>query len=163
MARKNENEERVLSEAAHATLEGKDTQEPEAPQDAPMSQLEELKAMLEAKERELEAREALLTAREDKGKQAPVAEAPKDKPTDPWKEMRTLFVPRGRAGEQQFVYVSINGKGWKVPRGRSVEMPLPVYERLVIMLERDAAAQRYRDSVPENGEINMPASKATRA
>ena len=166
MARKNETEERVLSEAVRAALEGKDTQaqEPEAPQEDQMAQLEELKAMLEAKERELEAREAMMAARENKGTQAPVANNEEQKkPADPWKETRTLFVPRGRAGEQQFVYVSINGKGWKVPRGRSVEMPLPVYERLIIMLERDAAAQRYRDSVPENGEINMPASKATRA
>lgn len=166
MARKYENEERVLSEAARAAIEGKEApaQEPEAPQEDPMQQLEALKALLAEKERELEEREALMNARESKGTQATEASVDEpQKPADPWKETRTLFVPRGRAGEQQFVYVSINGKAWKVPRGRSVEMPLPVYERLVIMLERDAAAQRYRDSVPENGEINTPSSKATRA
>lgn len=165
MARKNDNDERVLSAAAREALEAKEAQpvEDAAPQDDPMQLILELKAKLEAKERELEAREALLTAKADNAKADHVANAAQEKPTDPWKETRTLFVPRGGNGEQKHIYVSINGKGWKVPRGRSVEMPLPVYERLVIMLERDAAAQRYRDSVPENGEINAPATKATRA
>ena len=165
MARKNDAEERVLSEDARKVVEAEGTlaQEPEAPQQDPMQQLEQLKAMLEKKERDLEAREALMAEREDRGKQAPFDIDDKAKTTDPWKETRTLFVPRGGNGEQKHIYVAINGKGWKVPRGRSVEMPLPVYERLVITLERDAAAQRYRDSVPENGEINAPATKATRA
>ena len=110
-----------------------------------------------AKQNTLEKREALVAMKEQ-DKTAP-AMNPGD---DRWKQTRTMFVPRGSNGEQKYYYVCINGKGWKIPRGRSVEMPLPIHERLMIMLERDAAAQRYRDSIPENGEIGAPGAKATR-
>lgn len=168
MARKIDAEERVLSTAAKAAVEEAENRGVEAPaehelqQTEPqqkdiMAQMMDMKAEIEAKMAELEKREALVAMKEQ-DKTAP-AMNPGD---DPWKQMRTMFVPRGSNGEQKYYYVCVNGKGWKIPRGRSVEMPLPIYERLMIMLERDAAAQRYRDSIPENGEIGAPGAKATR-
>lgn len=57
---------------------------------------------------------------------------------DPWKEMRTITMPRGQSQEQQFRFVCVNGRSYQVPKGKAVEMPLPVYQCL---LESQAAEE----------------------
>lgn len=57
---------------------------------------------------------------------------------DPWKEMRTITMPRGQSQEQQFRFVCVNGRSYQVPKGKAVEVPLPVYQCL---LESQAAEE----------------------
>lgn len=146
MARKTENEELVMQTDGQAEQDPVDM----------MAQLRQMQAELQEKMAQLDEREAKLAAKEAE-KPAEAAEAAED----PFKDLRTIFLPRAAAGEQKFAYVSINGRGWKIPRGKHVDnVPFPVYERLMLMLERDAAAQSYRDSVPVNGEIGGKAVRA---
>lgn len=67
---------------------------------------------------------------------------------DPWEEKRDVFLPYVTKGEEQFVYVSVNGRKYQVPRGKSVSVPLPLYERIQIMLEAQANEVKFRDSLP---------------
>ena len=49
-------------------------------------------------------------------------------PVDPMQERVTKYVPKLPANEQQNIYVNINGKGFNIPRGKNVDMPLPVWK-----------------------------------
>lgn len=69
--------------------------------------------------------------------------------TDPWQETRTIFLPRGSTREQNFILVGVNGKRYQVPRGKSIEVPLPIYERLMIMQEAEAKAYDLRKAVQD--------------
>ena len=58
--------------------------------------------------------------------------------TDPMKELVTRVVPYAPAGEQQSLWVCLNGKPYNIPRGKAVEMPAPVWE----IIDRMMAAER---------------------
>lgn len=45
-------------------------------------------------------------------------------------KMKTVFVPRGRKNEENFVIVSVNGNSWKIMKGVDVSVPLCVAEVL---------------------------------
>lgn len=66
-----------------------------------------------------------------------------------WSETRTIFLPRGTAREQNFILVGVNGKRYQVPRGKSIEVPLPIYERLMIMQEAQEKAYELRKAVQD--------------
>lgn len=51
-------------------------------------------------------------------------------PKNPWLEKRKVLIPKYSRGEQETRLVSVNGKDYFVPKGREVEVPLPVYEVL---------------------------------
>lgn len=51
-------------------------------------------------------------------------------PRNPWLEKRKVLIPKYSRGEQETRLVSVNGKDYFVPKGREVEVPLPVYEVL---------------------------------
>ena len=44
---------------------------------------------------------------------------------DPMMEKVMVHVPK-IPGEDPMLYVGLNGKGWNIPRGKSVEVPKPV-------------------------------------
>lgn len=67
---------------------------------------------------------------------------------DPWQVMMPVFLPRGFTGSQKHVMVGVNGRRYQVPRGKQVEVPLPLYERIQIMLEAEAKAQEFMEQVP---------------
>ncbi len=67
---------------------------------------------------------------------------------DPWKVMKSIFLPRGFAGQQKFVMVAVNGRRYQVPRGKTVEVPLPLWERLMIMLEQENKAAEFMENIP---------------
>lgn len=54
-----------------------------------------------------------------------------NKVTSPWEEKRTVRLDRAK-GENavQTKFVSINGRDFYIPRGKAVEVPLPVYEAI---------------------------------
>lgn len=47
-----------------------------------------------------------------------------------WEQTKAVLIPRGQATEEQNRFVCVNGRTYQVPRGQTVEVPLPVYEAL---------------------------------
>ena len=64
---------------------------------------------------------------------------------DPWKDMREITLPRAGNNDQQFQLVGVNGRTFQVPRGKAVEVPLPVYEVLENARRQLEAAQKLED------------------
>lgn len=56
-----------------------------------------------------------------------VKKTEKVKAYEPWEDMRTVFV-HGTKTEQKTLMVSINNKRYRVPKGKWVEVPFPVYD-----------------------------------
>lgn len=97
---------------------------------------------------ELDAREAAIAAKE-----AEAAVLEQTVPLGPviskaWEEKREIFLPYATKGEEQFIFVAVNGRKYQVPRGRSVSLPLPLYERIKIMQEAESRTVEYRNSLP---------------
>ena len=62
------------------------------------------------------------------------------KPTTPNYMLQTVGcrIPRAPAGEQQSLFVGLNQKNYLIPRGVSVELPLPVWEIVQMALRAEA-------------------------
>ena len=45
-------------------------------------------------------------------------------------KMVSIFLPRGRKNEENFVIVSVNGRSWKIMKGAQVDVPDDVSEVL---------------------------------
>lgn len=105
-------------------------------------------AALAKREAELAEREAELAAREAQQASAAPASAYTPPANDPWQEKREVFLPYAPKGDEQFVFVSVNGRKYQVPRGRSVTLPLPLYERIQIMQEAEIKTMDYVNSLP---------------
>lgn len=71
---------------------------------------------------------------------------------DPWEQTMPVFIPRAMAGEQKFVMVGVNGRRYQVPRGKQVEVPLPLYERIMIMLEMENKAIEYQEKLRQDAD-----------
>lgn len=67
-----------------------------------------------------------------------------EKFADPMQERVTKYVPKLPANEQQNIYVNINGKGYNIPRGKNVDMPLPVWKIIDRALK---AEEKYDEGV----------------
>lgn len=76
------------------------------------------------------------------------AQPAKTKPaiSDAWSQKRTVFLPRAMGREQKFLLVGVNGRRYQVPRGKPVEVPLPLAERIEIMLDAEERAIKARDA-----------------
>ena len=139
-----------------ANLKKTELQETENPNQQTL--MEEMFAKLQQMQMDIDAKMAELTA-----KQAELAEreralneeydsSPRPVPpaiSNAWKEMCSVYIPRARGGEQNFVLVGVNGQQWKVPRGKNMEVPKPLYERIQIMLEQEELAYRERERVTQ--------------
>lgn len=60
-------------------------------------------------------------------------------------KMVSIFLPRGRKNEENFVIVSVNGRSWKIMRGVEVSVPDYVAEVLENGRMMAEAARRYVD------------------
>ena len=60
-------------------------------------------------------------------------------------KMVSIFLPRGRKNEENFVIVSVNGRSWKIMRGVEVSVPEYVAEVLENGRMMAEAARRYVD------------------
>ena len=60
-----------------------------------------------------------------------------------WLEQAEVSLPRAEKGEEAYVYVSVNERTFQVPKGRKVNVPLPVKERLDIMLAAQLKAEAF--------------------
>lgn len=47
-----------------------------------------------------------------------------------WEQTREIFLERGQMTEEQSQFVCVNGRTFQVPKGKIVQVPLPVYEVL---------------------------------
>lgn len=47
---------------------------------------------------------------------------------DVWKKTKEVLLPRAQENEQKFEFVCVNGRTFQVPKGKRVEVPLPVAE-----------------------------------
>ena len=68
-----------------------------------------------------------------------------------YQTMKTIYMPLARAGESPNATIELNGVKWKIPRGRPVVVPRPVYEQFERILDAEVA------------EINMHAQMAASA
>lgn len=108
---------------------------------------------------ELDAREAAIAAKEAEYEEE--AAPPEPVISKAWEEKREIFLPYATKGEEQFIFVAVNGRKYQVPRGRSVSLPLPLYERIKIMQEAESRTVEYRNSLP-NEEYPGAAAEAKR-
>ena len=99
---------------------------------------------------ELDAREAAIAKREADADVLPVEQTAPIEPviSKAWEEKREIFLPYATKGEEQFIFVAVNGRKYQVPRGRSVSLPLPLFERIKIMQEAESRTVEYRNSLP---------------
>nr|DAM82473.1 MAG TPA: hypothetical protein [Caudoviricetes sp.] len=67
---------------------------------------------------------------------------------NPWDVKKTIFLPRGQESEEQSRFVCVNGRTFMVPKGRDVQVPLPVYE--VLMNARMAEEEAFRRAQADN-------------
>lgn len=100
-----------------------------------MTQLQQMQERIMAQMAELQAAKA-------------AAQPVKTKPvvSNAWNEKRTVFLPRAMGREQKFLLVGVNGRRYQVPRGKPVEVPLPLAERIEIMLDAEERAIKARDA-----------------
>lgn len=47
---------------------------------------------------------------------------------DVWKQTKEVLLPRAQENEQKFEFVCVNSRTFQVPKGKRVEVPLPVAE-----------------------------------
>ena len=66
----------------------------------------------------------------------------------PWDVKKTIFLPRGQESEEQSRFVCVNGRTFMVPKGKDVQVPLPVYEAL--MNARMAEEEAFRRAQADN-------------
>ena len=69
-------------------------------------------------------------------------------PEDVWTVMKTIYLPRGQGNEEQSRFVAVNGRTFQVPKGKDVQVPLPVYE--VLMNARMAEEVAFRRAQADN-------------
>lgn len=55
-------------------------------------------------------------------------------PMDPWAEKREIYIPY-RRGEEKTWHGSVNDRNFSVPKGKRVEVPLPLYYVIQQQLE----------------------------
>lgn len=76
------------------------------------------------------------------------AAAAQANPEDVWNVMKTIYLPRGQENEEQSRFVAVNGRTFMVPKGKDVQVPLPVYE--VLMNARMAEEEAFRRAQEDN-------------
>ena len=62
-------------------------------------------------------------------------------------DYETVILPRARAGEEDTLFVGVNGKGYRIKRGVSVEVPSAVAEVLRQSEIAKEKAYRYQDAL----------------
>lgn len=67
-----------------------------------------------------------------------------EQPYDPMKDMVTVTLPRATGREEGTVFVGLNGKGYNLKKGTTIQVPRPVYDIL-----DEANRQRERQAAYE--------------
>jgi len=56
----------------------------------------------------------------------------------------TIRLPRARTGEEDTVFVGVNGKAWRIRRGCTVEVPISVAEVIRNSMNAEERAELYK-------------------
>lgn len=72
---------------------------------------------------------------------------------DPFSEMESIRLPKAPKGEPDTVYVGVNGRGYYVKRGQTVNIPKPVYEVLINSMRAEEEAESYERSREDGKEL----------
>ena len=62
-----------------------------------------------------------------------------------YQEMKTVFLPMARAGEQPNAEIRLNGVKWQIPRGKAVDVPRPVYEQFQRKIRNETSEIRLQN------------------
>ena len=65
-----------------------------------------------------------------------------------YQEMKTVFLPMARAGEQPNAEIRLNGVKWQIPRGKAVDVPRPVYEQFQRKIRNETSEIRLQNLMP---------------
>lgn len=71
-----------------------------------------------------------------------------EKTVSPFEKLVKIQLPREAKGDENYVFVSVNGRGFKIMKGVEVEVPEPVEEVLRHSNEMQQEAERYATSTP---------------
>ena len=77
---------------------------------------------------------------------------------DPMKDMVSIFLPRATGREENFVFAGLNGKGYKILRGQTVQVPRPVYD---ILMESERAEARQAGFMQQQLDLASRSAAAT--
>ena len=55
---------------------------------------------------------------------------------DPWQDMRTVYIPKRSRTEQSTLEVGVNDKTYFIPKEQFVEVPMPLWEVIQEMMDR---------------------------
>lgn len=69
---------------------------------------------------------------------------------DPMKDMVSVLLPKATGREENFVFVGLNGKGYKILRGQTVKVPRPVYD---ILMEAERATARQESFIQQQLDL----------
>lgn len=58
------------------------------------------------------------------------------RPYDPWQDMRKVFIPKRSRSEQNTLEVGVNEKTYFVPKDTWVDVPMPLWEVINEMMDR---------------------------
>lgn len=72
---------------------------------------------------------------------------PAVEPVDPWNTYREITLPRPAKGEDKDYFVAVNGNAFRVKKGHKVSVPLPIYERLVLIMEAEDAERKLHEEM----------------
>lgn len=75
-----------------------------------------------------------------------------NKPTTRPRKLVKVKLPRATQGEEKIVFVAVNGKGYRIERGKEVEVPAPVAE---VLRNAELAVDVVERHI-ENNERNEP-------
>ena len=74
---------------------------------------------------------------------------------DPWQDMRKVFIPKRSRGEQSTLEVGVNNKTYFVPKEQMVEVPMPLWEVIMEMLDRQKIMEQEAASASGTREFVM--------
>ena len=74
---------------------------------------------------------------------------------DPWQDMRKVFIPKRSRGEQNTLEVGVNNKTYFVPKEQMVEVPMPLWEVIMEMLDRQKIMEQEAASASGTREFVM--------
>ena len=69
---------------------------------------------------------------------------------DPWKDMRSVYVPKRTRTEQDTLEVGVNDRTFFVPKDTNVDVPLPVYE---VVQERLRMEKAFEQNLKNNENL----------
>jgi len=75
-------------------------------------------------------------------KQAAADRKPEEKKYDPWQDIRRVYIPKRSRTEQNTLEVGVNDKTFFIPKEQFVDVPMPLWEVIHEMLDRQKIMEK---------------------